>query len=208
MRSIWPCSSRVLDGVGLFEADMYISGMHGGHGGSKTHSFKRCLFFDRIGETDVADILTAAIENCPSPLCYLHLVHGGGAVGDVPPDATAFGCVDWHFACVITGVWLRDEDETGMAQAAERWVYEVARNLLPLSRGVYDADLGPDLRDATLAARAFGPNRPRFACHKRKVDPRNVLAYACPIPNGSMAAKLIILVTGEHGAGKDHCAEI
>ncbi|KAL4871110.1 hypothetical protein BDV12DRAFT_194756 [Aspergillus spectabilis] len=46
--------SKVVDGVGLFEAEMYIlSGMHGGHGGGKTSSFKRCVFLKRIGEPNI-----------------------------------------------------------------------------------------------------------------------------------------------------------
>ena len=199
---------RAVNGVSLFEAEMYVSRMHGGHGGGKTSSFKRCLFLKRIGEANVADRLIAAVETRPSPLCYLHLLQGGGAVGDVAADATAFGCRDWDFACVITGVWPRDQDGTEAAQSAVRWVYNVAGDLLSLSSGAYGADLGPDPRDAALAAKAFGPNRPRLACLKHSLDPRNVLAYACPLPKAPMKQKLIILVTGESCAGKDYCADV
>jgi hypothetical protein len=80
--------------------------------------------------------------------------------------------------------------------------------LLPLSSGVYSADLGPDPRDAALAAKAFGPNRPRLARLKYISDPHNVLAYACPLLKAPMKQKLIILVTGESCAGKDYCADI
>jgi adenine phosphoribosyltransferase len=201
-------SFKAVDGVGLFETEMYMSGMHGGHGGGKTSSFKRCLFLKRIGAVNVADILVAAIETRPSPLCYLHLLQGGGAVDDVAADATAFGCRDWEFACVVTGVWPRDQDGTEAARAAVRWVYNVAGDLLPLSSGAYGADLGPDLRDAALAAKAFGQNRPRLAHLKHSSDPRNVLAYACPLPKAPIEQKLIILVTGESCAGKDYCADI
>jgi hypothetical protein len=93
---------KVVDGVSLFETEMYISGMHGGHSGGKTSSFKQCLFLKRIREANVAGRLVAAIETRPSPLCYLHLLQGGGAVGNVAANATAFGCRDWDFACVIT----------------------------------------------------------------------------------------------------------
>ena len=199
---------KAVDGVGLFDTEMYVSGMHGGHGGGKTSSFKRCLFLKRIGEANVADRLVAAVETRPSPLCYLHLLQGGGAVGDVAADATAFGCRDWDFACVITGVWPRDQDGTEAARSAVRWVYNVAGDLLSLSNGVYGADLGPDPRDAALAAMAFGPNRPRLARLKHSLDPRNVLAYACPLPKTPMEQKLIILVTGESCAGKDYCADV
>jgi adenine phosphoribosyltransferase/phosphomevalonate kinase len=199
---------KTVDSVELFEAEMYMSGMHGGHGGGKTSSFKRCLFLGDIGAVDVTDILVTAVETRPSPFCYLHLLHGGGAVRDTAVDAAAFGCRDWEFACVVTGVWPRDQDETETARAAVRWVYEVAKNLLPLSSGAYGADLGPDPRDAALAAKAFGPNRPRLARLKRRSDPYNVLSYACPLPKAPMEPKLIILVTGESCAGKDFCADV
>ena len=133
---------KAVDGVSLFETEMYLSGLHGGHGGGKTSSFKRCLFLKRIGEANGADRLVAAVETLPSPLCYLHLLQSGGAVGDVAADATAFGCRDWDFACVITGIWPCDQDGTEAARSAVRWVYNVAGNLLSLSSGAYGADLG------------------------------------------------------------------
>jgi hypothetical protein len=40
------------------------------------------------------------------------------------------------------------QDGTEAARAAVRWVYNVARELLPLSSGAYGADSGPDPRDA------------------------------------------------------------
>ncbi|KAI7762688.1 hypothetical protein LZL87_014251 [Fusarium oxysporum] len=199
---------ETVDAVGLFETEMYISGLHGGHGGGKTSSFKRCLFLKQIGAVDVANILVAAIETRPSPLCYLHLLQGGGAVSDVADHATAFGCRDWDFACVITAVWPCDQGGTEVALSAMQWVYSVASDLLPLSSGAYGADLGPDPRDAALAAKAFGPNGPRLAWLKQSLDPHNVLAYACPLPKPPMKQKLIILATGESGVGKDYCADV
>lgn len=201
-------SFKSVDGVDLFDTEMYMSQMHGGHGSGKTSSFKRCVFLKDIGAVIVAEKLIAAVETRPSSLCYLHLLHGGGAVSDAAADDTAFGCRDWDIACVVTGVWPRAQDGTDTARTAVRWVYDVVKNLLPLSNGAYGADLGPDPRDAELAASAFGPNRPRLARLKRRLDPRNVLAYACPIPTAPVEQKLIVLVTGEYGAGKDYCADV
>ncbi|EXJ60439.1 hypothetical protein A1O7_04591 [Cladophialophora yegresii CBS 114405] len=200
--------SKIVDSVGLFETEMYMSGMHGGHGRGKTSSFKRCLFLKCIGGMKIAERLVAAVETSPSPLCYLHLLQGGREVNDVEADATAFGCRDWDFACVITGVWPRDKDGTETARSAMQWVYNVAEDLLSFSTGVYGADLGPDPRDATLAGHAFGPNRARLARLKRSLDPRNVLAYACPLPKAPAGPKLIILVTGKSCAGKDYYADV
>lgn len=77
-----------------------------------------------------------------------------------------------------------------------------------MSSGVYGADLGPDPRDAALAAQAFGFNRGRLRQLKHRLDPRNILAYACPLPKLPITQKLVILVTGESGVGKDYCADI
>lgn len=225
-----PASIRVVDGIGLFETELYMSGMHGGHGGGKTSSFKRCVFLEDIGSADIVKALVHALENRPSPLCYFHLLHGGGAVADVAPNATAFGCRGWNFACVVTGVWPRrqqgqdtpgdqndDEDmDLGISGRVQQWVYNVVDRLLAVSTslglesGVYPADLGPDPRDAPLAATCFGkgPNRSRLVRLKQRMDPHNVLAYACPLPRQALEPNLIVLVTGEHGAGKDYCAEI
>lgn len=108
-------------------------------------------------------MLIAAVENRPSPLCYLHLLHGGGASFEVSADATAFGCRNWTFACVITGVWSRDQDGSPAARAVVNWVYNFVGKLLPFSAGAYSTDLGPDPRDLVLAVKAFGQNRPRLA---------------------------------------------
>lgn len=205
-------SVQRVDDMGVFETDMYMSGFHGGHGGGKTSSFKRCAFLKDIGEAPIADVLVAAVATRPTPLCYLHLLHGGGAIRDVAADAAAFGCRDWDFACVVTGVWPRDQDGTEASRAAVGWVYRVVSELLPLTNsstgGVYGADLGPDPRDALLAVRAFGPNGVRLGRLKQSLDPRNVLAHACPLPRPPREPKLIVLVTGDHGAGKDYCADV
>ncbi|KAF9882692.1 hypothetical protein FE257_005524 [Aspergillus nanangensis] len=199
---------KTMNGVEVFDAEMYMSRMHGGHGGSKTSSFKRCLFFTSIAAQRVSAMLVRAIETRPSPLCYLHLLHGGGAINNVGLDATAFGCRGWNHACIVTGVWSRNDNGTNVALDVVQWVYRVAADLLPLSCGVYGADLGPDPRDVTLAAKAYGANLQRLAYLKHTADPSDILAYTCPLPKRLAAHKLIILVTGESGVGKDFCANI
>lgn len=212
MDSTWGTSDgpKIMDGVGLFEAEMYVSRMHGGHGGGKTSSFKRCVFLKHIGGAEVASHLVAAIKSRPTPLCYLHLLQGGGAIRDVAPDATAFSCRNWHFACVITGVWSRDEDETDTVRCATQWVYDVAVDLLALSncRGAYGADLGPDPRDSVLASKAFRFKGSYISYLKHIMDPQKVLAYACPLPKTQLQQKIIILVTGDSCAGKDFSANV
>ncbi|KAI4601820.1 hypothetical protein KJ359_010684 [Pestalotiopsis sp. 9143b] len=198
----------VVDTVGLFDSEMSIHDMHGKNSGGKTSTFKRCAFLEGIGAPRMANILISAIESRPSPLCYIHLVQGGGAIGDVAPRSTAFGCRDWDYACVIAGVWARGQDDTAAARSAKEWVYDVAQQLLGSSSGFYGADLGPDPRDVVLAEQAFGPNLPRLARLKSIFDPHDIFAYACPLPRAPMEPKLITLVTGQTGSGKDYCASV
>ncbi|KAF1918594.1 FAD binding domain-containing protein, partial [Ampelomyces quisqualis] len=201
-------TAEIMDGIQVFGAEMYMSGMHGGHGGGKTSSFKRCIFLKGIGNPAIAARLVSAVESRPSPMCYLHLLHGGGVVSGVEPDATAFGCRDWEFACVITGVWSRTLTGGVEERSAIKWVYEVANDLLPISSGAYGADLGPDPRDVDLAKRAFGSNGDRLARLKAAMDPHDVLVYTCPLPKQHNAPRLIVLVTGKCWAGKDYCGKI
>ncbi|KAI1214175.1 uncharacterized protein F4807DRAFT_468123 [Annulohypoxylon truncatum] len=197
---------KYLNGVDLLDTGMSMSRMHGG---TKTSSLKRCFFLKRtIGASQIVSNILGALETRPSPFCYIQIMLGGEAVGDIAANATAFGCRDWTFACVVAGVWPRDEDGTETAQAAVQWVYDVAKVLLPKSDGVYSADLGPGHRDAALATKAFGPNISRLSRLKRNLDPHNVLAHTCPVPKALARQKLIMLVTGETYAGKDHCARI
>lgn len=202
-----PRQVKIVDCISLFDTDMYMSSMHGGHAGGKTSSFKRCVFLKDLSDYSTASLIVEAIGNRPSSLCYLHLLQGGGAIRDVPENSTAFGCRDWAFACVITGVWPREQDNTGTSRAAVRWVYKTVDALRDLSAGVYGADLGPDPRDRAHARTAFGDNLTRLARLKNTMDPSNILAYACPLPKAPLEPKIIFLVTGKHGAGKDYCAD-
>lgn len=79
--------------------------------------------------------------------------------------------------------------------------------MLSLSSGVYGADLGPDPRDTSLTAQAFGSNQLRLARLKKSMDPHNVLAYAFPLTRIQSPPKVIFLVTGESCAGKDFSAD-
>ncbi|CAG8229257.1 unnamed protein product [Penicillium salamii] len=201
---------KTMDGVKLFDAEFHMAHMHGGHVFGKTSSFKRCLFLKDLGETDVSSILTSALKNRPTELCYFHLLQGGGAVRDHAPRETAFGCRDWDFACVITGVWHRKDDSTPVARRVVDWVYRVAEDLLQLGCGVYHADLGPDPRDAVLVANAFGPNLERLAGVRNRADPHDILAYTFPISKwkNQKGHKLVFLISGKSCAGKDYCAAI
>jgi hypothetical protein len=127
-------SFKSVDSIGLFDTGMYMSGQLVPLPSEKTSSFKRCGFLKDIGNNKrVRSALFMAIGRRPSQRCYLHLLHGSGVVTDMRPTETAFGCRDWDFPCVVTGVWPRNEDGDESARAAVHWVYNVVQELLPLS---------------------------------------------------------------------------
>jgi hypothetical protein len=97
-------NTKTTDRAGLFKTDMYISTIHGGHRSGKTSSFKRCVFLKYTREPGLTTTLSITIESRPLPFYYLHLMQGGGAFGDLAASVTAFGCWDWDFTSVITGV--------------------------------------------------------------------------------------------------------
>ncbi|KAJ5096687.1 phosphoribosyl transferase domain protein [Penicillium angulare] len=201
-------SIETVDSLQIFDIEMYMSTIGGGHKKGKTSSFKRCVFLRKFHTSAACEALVSGVQNRPTPLCYVHLVQGGGAVQDLAPSATAFGCRGWTYACVITGVWPREADQTELPQAVIEWTYRVTAALLPFSDGVYSADLGPDPRDTMLALRSFGSNLPRLAYLKHKFDPLNLLAHTCPIQKPWTGPRLIILVSGHSCAGKDYCADV
>jgi hypothetical protein len=69
-------------------------------------------------------------------------------------------------------------------------------------------DVFSQAREVLVWLKAFGPNRSRLALLKYSLDPGNVLAYACPLTTNPIRPKVIVLVTRESCAGKDHCADI
>ncbi|KAK5654377.1 hypothetical protein OQA88_7286 [Cercophora sp. LCS_1] len=79
---------EVWDGTELFSAEFYMS-MHGHSGGAKTSSFKRCVFLKHTAT--LPDMLADVFTKRPSTDCYFHLIHGGGAIRDVPAYDSAFG---------------------------------------------------------------------------------------------------------------------
>lgn len=198
--------SITVNGGTLFETEKNICEVNGGYDESKTSSFRRRLLLRVTGQEWLIRKLVKAMETCPTPQCYLHLMQGGRKVCHVEPKATAFGCRYWDFACVITGVWPREQDGTPLARSVVDWIYTVTEKFLAFE--VYPADLVPDPRDAKLAAKAFGPNRSSITPLKRKSDPHNVLIYAFQLSRQRNLPTPIILVTGESGAEKDHCAKI
>eukprot|EP00566_Odontella_aurita_P002632 CAMPEP_0113529340 /NCGR_PEP_ID=MMETSP0015_2-20120614/2340_1 /TAXON_ID=2838 /ORGANISM="Odontella" /LENGTH=956 /DNA_ID=CAMNT_0000427961 /DNA_START=356 /DNA_END=3223 /DNA_ORIENTATION=- /assembly_acc=CAM_ASM_000160 len=177
----------------------------------KLRSQKRCILLPPLDEVH-GSILFGAIKEAPTKHCYIHFLHGGGAVSRIPSAGTAFGHRKWSFAAVITGRW--PDSNEGTEVAVTTWLNRTTARLLPHSIGVYGSDLGPS--DQNLALFAFGENSLRLAEMKRKQDPLNVLRCGCPllgdeaVPSDPRVQSrgVVIIFCGRRHTGKDWLARV
>ena len=114
------------------------------------------------------------LEHCdfpsPSPLSRIFVEHLGGAMGRVPPDATAFVHRTAPFdLIVIAGGFTTENTERNM-----QWARSTSSAMSPfMSGGAYVNYLGADAgADAVRAA--YGPAYDRLVALKDKFDPDNV----------------------------------
>lgn len=177
----------------------------------KLRSKKRCLFLPQVTQI-LENILLDMIQHAPTKSSYVHFLHGGGAVRNIPPEVTAFGCRDWLFAAVITARWPIDDGNA--EKSSIKWLEDSTNRLIMYSNGAYGADLGP--KDIQLSRRAFGQNTLSLSNLKQRIDPLNVLGSACPLTEKStcgidprvQSRGVVIIISGPRCSGKDWLAEI
>ena len=116
---------------------------------------------------DAFAAIADAVRRQPSGYSMLRFdLLGGGAIGAVPADATAFVHRDSMFNISIIAQWVRD-DETA---ANLRWTEGLMDALRPhLSGEVYQNYADEDLDD--WAGAYYGVNYPRLQQVKRRYDP-------------------------------------
>jgi hypothetical protein len=125
----------------------------------------------RFEGDDFIDVLLAHCDfPSPSMLSRIYIEHLGGAMGRVPPEATAFVHRRSPFdLIVIAGGFPPEAAERNM-----RWARATSDAMRPfMSGGAYvnylDADAGADAVKA-----AYGPAYERLVALKRRYDPTNV----------------------------------
>lgn len=184
--------------------------------------FKRTALIPAVVAKDAAAVLRKAMEEAPTPLCYIHGVHIGGAAAASASSAaavpTAFGNNrDWEWAFVVTG---RANTPRSLADAT-CWVYGVVHTLLglcPTHCAAYPADLGPGPQDALLARTCFGHNAATLAHLQQRLDPTGIFSLGVPLqmfaaaagfrPAAATGVRVVVAVCGRRFAGKDHAASV
>ena len=125
---------------------------------------------------DVIAVIADHAYTASSPRSYAAIFHMGGAVAQVPHDATAYAGRDVAHNMSIDGVWL--PDESGEHAAAETaWAREFLHALQPHRAGVYVNFLDAD-DDISRVREAYGDHTyRRLAEAKAKYDPDNAFHH-------------------------------
>jgi hypothetical protein len=119
---------------------------------------------------EAIETLIECFAKVPNTRSMIILQQFGGAVADVPPDATAFANRDAEFDFIPVAVW-HDGEESG---PLIEWVRETWRAMKPFATGgVYLNSLGADEEDERRVGEATGGNLTRLRRVKREYDPDN-----------------------------------
>jgi FAD/FMN-containing dehydrogenase len=114
------------------------------------------------------EVMTSALQTCPSPMSGLGIVPYLGAVARVDPAATAFAHRDGGYSLLIVSQW-QDPRDTDPNIA---WAKETYEQLRPyLDERQYLNNLPAD--DGRIARGLWGANYERLVTIKRRYDPDN-----------------------------------
>jgi FAD/FMN-containing dehydrogenase len=129
----------------------------------------RSLFADDLGSNEIDSILARVEESTASLLAAVQLRPLGGAMADVPVDATAFAHRERKL--LITAIAsFQDAAEFPIHDA---WAARVLDDLRPKAKGVYVNFLG-DEGDARIGEAYPATTLSRLADVKRRYDPTNL----------------------------------
>ena len=131
--------------------------------------YSRGGFFADLGP-GVTEAIVGHLRETPGPDCEVYVLQLGGAIKDVPEDATAYSGRDAGYYWIVQPVW----DDPGLDEACIAWGRKGARALASLSmERNYVNEQGESSND--IARQAYGSEKyTRLAQLKARFDPRNL----------------------------------
>ncbi len=136
----------------------------------------RTMFVDSVGR-GAAETILERIRASSAMMAVTQIRVLGGAVGRIPPDATAFAHRDSRIMVNVAALYQRPEERA----AHEAWVTGLAGELRQDDDGAYVGFLADEGEERVRAAYP-GPTWDRLREIKRRYDPENVFRLNQNIP--------------------------
>jgi FAD/FMN-containing dehydrogenase len=131
------------------------------------HHYWKTHFLTDISEGAI-DVVLRHFAEVPSPRSIVVFQQYGGAVGRVPPGATAFRHREAQYDFLPTAIW----SDPAESEANVAWVRGLWEAMKPFATGgEYMNNLGEEGEDRVRAA--YGANYERLVALKNKYDPTN-----------------------------------
>ena len=128
----------------------------------KSHDFREL-------SDGLIDVLLAYAGKIPDPNSEIAYAQLGGAISEVPQQATAYGHREAQFAMNVHGRWA----DEAMDEACIGWARDLFKSAAPFATGaVYVNFMTQDEGERVRAA--YGSNYERLVQLKRKYDPTNL----------------------------------
>jgi hypothetical protein len=145
------------------------------------HAYSKGLYLDELSDGAI-DAIAASIGAKRSPMSQLLMFPLGGAYGDVPDDATAFGGSRSARYAVAIDAMVPDPR---MFDAEREWARTTWDTLLPFAEGVGSyVNLMTEYEEDRVRA-TYGAKYERLALIKAVYDPGNVLRANANIKPGA-----------------------
>ncbi len=125
--------------------------------------------FVRTLTPQVIDGIVSHLDAGPMPTGIVNIVHQGGAIGRVKPEATAFWHRDANHSVMLIGFW----DDPSGAVSGRRWVKSGWERVAPLTNGFYVNEIAHDDPAGQVLA-TYGQNYSRLVALKKRYDPGNL----------------------------------
>ena len=132
---------------------------------------------------DLIDRVAAAATSAPGNESSVTLWHLGGAVGDVPADATAYAWRDAEFLVSVEAMWTDSADDDALVAWAQSTRDDLRES--PATLEAFYPGFPGFVAGEERARMAYGDNYDRLADVKARYDPENLLRNNLNVAPGS-----------------------